>query len=439
MRRRLSHAVAGAALLLLLGATACDRERDVMRIGILADCTGLIGQTREMTLAAAALPLLERGGELAEGGLVNGVVGARVGDRDLELVPECTELTYAHLMIAASRRLIEEQRVDVVVGPIGGPEGVVLRNLAERYPDITFLSGASIAQEVTLSHPQPNLFRFTPDGPQSVAGLGSYAYRDLGWRTAVVVAEGYNEGWELAAGFVAEFCALGGNIVERDFATFFAPDPTAAAKRHAAAEGVALFATFFPVVPYLTAYAKVAHPLERRLVLGGGSFFDEANLAPKGVDITGVILGGYVPLDPGVPSMTAYRDSFEAAFPSLPAGIAAGPAVLPYYTAVEALAAALEQTGGEIGIGQRALRDALTGLVLDAPQGAVRVDANRQATGHVYLERVTRVRDGKATLTAVRSLDGVEQGFGGIFTGTTRPPSAADPECERHPPPHWAR
>ena len=33
--------------------------------------------------------------------------------------------------------------------------------------------------------PAPNVFRFEPDGAQWVAGLGDYAYRTLGWRTAV--------------------------------------------------------------------------------------------------------------------------------------------------------------------------------------------------------------------------------------------------------------
>ena len=45
-----------------------------------------------------------------------------------------------------------------------------------------------------------------------------YAYRDLGWRSAVIVAEDWGDGWEAAAGFVTEFCALGGSVVERDWA-----------------------------------------------------------------------------------------------------------------------------------------------------------------------------------------------------------------------------
>ena len=236
MTRQLASSLAWLAIVAALAA-GCGEKREVVRVGVLVDCTGLIAPSHDMSLAGAALPLLERGGHLARGGLENGAAGAVVGNRELELIPACTELTYTHLMVAATRRLIEEQHVDVVVGPVGTPEGVVFRDLAAHYPNVTFMSGAALAQQETLRDPQPNLFRFTFDGPQSVAGLGAYAYDVLGWRHAVVVAEPYGEGWERVAGFVTEFCALGGKIVERDLTALLTPDPSAAASRHAAADG----------------------------------------------------------------------------------------------------------------------------------------------------------------------------------------------------------
>ena len=63
--------------------------------------------------------------------------------------------------------------------------------------------------------PRPNLFRVAPDFRQGLAGLGAYAYKTLGWRTAAVLGEDDYIGWTLAAGFVAEFCSLGGTVVKR--------------------------------------------------------------------------------------------------------------------------------------------------------------------------------------------------------------------------------
>ena len=42
--------------------------------------------------------------------------------------------------------------------------------------------------------PAANLFRFSPDYAQHEAGLGTYAYRELGWRRATVVADDANPG-----------------------------------------------------------------------------------------------------------------------------------------------------------------------------------------------------------------------------------------------------
>ena len=109
-------------------------------------------------------------------------------------------------------------------GPFGGPESGAFREIARRNPAVTFLSGVTTAQEVTLRGSPTNHFRFTPDGAQTTAGLGTYAYRDLGWRTAVVVGEPFTDGFETAAGFIAEFCALGGTIAARDWFSLVLPD-----------------------------------------------------------------------------------------------------------------------------------------------------------------------------------------------------------------------
>ncbi len=420
--------------LALVAASGCGGERESVRVGVLADCTGIFASTREATYASAALPLLERGGtRTAAGGAY-----ARVGGRRLELVPACTELTYLHLLILATRRLVEEDEVDVVVGPIGPQESVVFRKLAARYPDVTFVAADVGAQEATLKDPQRNLFRFTPDGPQTSAGLGSYAYNDLGWRRAVVVGDGYPNGWEVAAGFVSEFCALGGDVVERDWNALVRP--VRAARRHAReADGVLLAAPLAPPVPYLTAYAAAATPVARRLLLTGWTFLDPRNLAPSGVDLSGVVVGGFIPVGPGGLRLREFRSSFAAHFPEFPTTTAQDSLVVPEYTAVDAVASALEQTDGDLGDGQAELRAVLSTNLLDAPQGTLRLDGNRQVSGPVYLEQIETAPGSRVSTRPVRTVRGVEQTYGGIFTDRTPSPSVTEPACERATPPPWAR
>ncbi len=72
-------------------------------------------------------------------------------------------------------------------------------------------------RQTSSSDPAPNFFSFHSDGAGWTAGLGTYAYRTLGWRHAVLVADLEDDvfNWTQAAGFVAEFCSLGGTITKR--------------------------------------------------------------------------------------------------------------------------------------------------------------------------------------------------------------------------------
>jgi branched-chain amino acid transport system substrate-binding protein len=439
--RRSRLVIAGCALALaaaLVAAVAArGTARDPIRVGLLVDCSGLLGQTRELVLASAALPLVDRGGIRHDDG---SVTGAKVGGREIELVPACTEFTYFHLLIFATRRLIEDDSVEVVLGPAGVGESVVLRELAAHYPGVTFLEGPPLPQEATLRDSRPNLFRFSPDGAQTTAGLGTYAYRDLGWRSAVVVGEGFfGDGWELAAGFVAEFCALGGEVVARDWLSLYLPDPSRAARRHAAeADGLVVLVDSSPAT-YLGAYGRAVGPLRRRLLLGGSAFLDPRNLSLPGVDLRGVVRAGNIPLDQDVTTMRTFRARFERIFPELPSGPAKDVFVVPSYTAMSAVVSAVDQTGGELGDGQRAFRASLSSLELAAPQGKVRLDRNRQAIAPIYLERIGSLPGGGAAVEAVRTVRDVDQGFGGIFTAHTPRPSATEPACESRRPPAWAK
>jgi branched-chain amino acid transport system substrate-binding protein len=432
--RRRGAAVALVLALVLVAASGCSSEREPVRVGVLADCTGVLSALRDVTLASASLPLLERGGARTP----SGGAQARVAGRRVELVPACTEWTYLHLLIFATRRLVEEDGVDVVVGPVGASESVVFRRLAARYPDVTFIAAQPGAQETTLKNPRRNLFRFASAGPQISAGLGSYAYHELGWRRAVVVGDGYDPGsWGLAAGFVSEFCALGGDVVERDWGAVYKPTPAAA--RHAGeADGVLLAAPLLSPQPYLTAYAAAGGPLARRLLVAGSTFLDPGNLDPARVDLTGVVAGGFIPIGTGGPKLRAFRASFADHFPQFPKTTAQDSLRIPEYTAVEALASALAQTHGDLGEGEADLRAALSDGVLEAPQGSLRLDGDRQVVGPAYLERIVKEPAGGVTTRSVRTVAGVEQTFGGIFTSTSPSPSWTEPVCKRASPPRWA-
>ena len=118
--------------------------------------------------------------------------------------------------IEETRRLVEQEGADILVGPLSGDEGIAVANYAKEHPDKTFINGIAGAQDSTLKVQAPNFFRYHPDGAQWSAGLGDYAYNDLGWKKAAIIGDDYSFPYTSLAGFVAEYCAIGGNITEAD-------------------------------------------------------------------------------------------------------------------------------------------------------------------------------------------------------------------------------
>jgi hypothetical protein len=106
---------------------------------------------------------------------------------------------------------------------------------------------------------------------------------------------------------------------------------------------------------------------------------------------------------------------------------------------MEAVLVALEEVGGDLSEGGRRFRAALARVELAAPNGPVRLDANRQAVAASYLRRVEAGVGGKLAGRPFRTIADVDQSFGGLFTASSPPAGRGRPPCRRSEPPPWAR
>ena len=77
--------------------------------------------------------------------------------------------------------------------------------------------GTAGSQDPTLQIAPKNVFRYHGDGAQWNAGIGEIVYKKLGWRKAAIIMDDYSFGWTSAAGIIADFCAIGGQITKRVF------------------------------------------------------------------------------------------------------------------------------------------------------------------------------------------------------------------------------
>jgi branched-chain amino acid transport system substrate-binding protein len=419
------------AFVLVAFAVGCGGGARPIRIGVISDCEGPFASRYDGIIGAAELPLIERGAKL-RGGASAGVEGVSIAGKPVELLPGCERWGDRWTLLAELRRLVEREGANVVIGPPFTGDGIAVREYAKRQPGVTFLL-TSPEQSATLRQTAPNVFRFSVDAAQMSAGLGSYAYRTLRWRRVITVGEDDPSGWPIVAGFVAEFCSLGGSVVQRIWA---GTDPAALSRiarkiapRHA--DGVYFAANDVqPSRPFVTALSTGRPDLARSLV-GGASMLYE-NLDPR---MLGVVAVSPTPLAPN-PTWARFTSELATRFPHADA--------LPYlvfeeYDAMKAALSALDSVGGDVSHGERRLMATLSRLDLEGSVGQIRLDSRRQAVGPVFLGTVARDSRGTFVVRQLRVVSGVEQSFGGYFGPTTPAPSRTQPVCRRKQVPAWAR
>ena len=262
------------------------------------------------------------------------------------------------------------------------------------------------------------------------AGLGAYAYQRLGWRNAVTISN-YQSA---PAGFIAEFCSLGGNIVKRltpsgDLGKLVSQIP-----RHGV-DGVFLPTSLifgYDTESFVAAWSRL-HPEMSHWLVGGDGIFTAGAKDPR---LLGVVFSNPTPWAPTA-SWTAYTAELGRAFPAL----AKNPQdPLDPYDAVEGTLEALEQVRGDLSNGEERLRDALARLRFVSPEGPRRLDRYHQAIVSSYLGRMVREPSGKLGIRQIRVVREVDQTFGGHL-GPTTPVGfgPAQPPCVHGQPPPWAK
>ncbi len=313
--------------------------------------------------------------------------------------------------VKAARKLVEQDGVKILIGPLSGDEGIAVKDYAKTQPNVTFINGTSAAQDTTLRDPAPNFYRFTTDGAQWMAGLGEYAYKDKGYQTVVTVAEDYSFPYTQVFGFMADFCKAGGHVPKKfwvpignkDFSSVIAAIPDKVDAIYVALGGA-------DGVNFLTQYQQAGGTAP---LIGGSITVDQTVLGTQGKQrdyVIGTPAAGPIADNAEGPAWKKFVDEYKAAykdgFPS-PSLFAQG-----YYIETKAMLAALDKVGGDVSGDQAKFREALANLELDTPTGKVKLDKNRQAIADNYLTEVAKADDGHLYNKVVRVMPAVNQTLG---------------------------
>ncbi|HEY8465616.1 MAG TPA: ABC transporter substrate-binding protein [Solirubrobacterales bacterium] len=441
--RRLSLILLVPALALLIAACGGDDDGDSgdegggdssepIRIGFLSTCEGAFGAFYEATAGGFNVPLIERGAEPVSDTPSDGVEGAEIAGRPVEVVGYgCSDET-PEVAVNEARRLVEQEGADILIGPLSGDEGIAIANYAKEQPDKTFVNGAAGAQDATLKVQAPNFFRFHTDGAQWSAGVGEYAVKELGWKRAAVIGDDYSFAQTSAGGFIADFCANGGQVVKRiwpslgetDYSSFIAQIPDNIDGIYTAVGGEGL-------ISFINQYIEQKGPIEPDEMIGNLFVDDPIVLKEIGEEVIGVTVSGNTAADATGPDVEEYLDRLSV-YPEV-AEAGASVFVYHYYGAMEAVAKAIEQLDGDIS-DVEAFHEALANMELtgpEAPYGDVRLDENRQAISDNYVKQVVPGEgNNPPTVKTIARVPQVDQQFGGAFTPDTPSPDRKNPECK---------
>jgi branched-chain amino acid transport system substrate-binding protein len=411
--------LAASALSTVLAAGAAQAQaQEKLKIGVLATLEGAL-----TTLGEDALRGLEVAMRQA---------GRKAGGREIEIVMVATNAS-PDSAIRGIRKLVEQDRVPLVIGPVSGSEGIAIRDYSKTQPGVTVINGTSAAMETTYVTPSENFFRFNTQGAQWMVGVGDHIYNVKKYRKIAALAEDYSFPYTQLFGLTLEFCQLGGQITERHWVPLGTKDfASIIAKLPEDVDAIYLGLGGGDAVNFLNQYTQAGGKAK---MIGGSIMVDQTVLSSKGAAkraLVGTPTGGPQADAWDNPKWQDWVKAYQAAFPADKRFQSPSLTGTNYYNATNALFAALNTVNGDLSDGHKKLRAALSAMVIDAPNGRIRLDDKRQAIGPNFVTEVVEAPNGELTNKMVKVIPEVRQtlGFDEAAFAKLGLPSRTNPECK---------
>ncbi len=370
--------------------------------------------------------------------------GGKVAGREIETIVGSTDAS-PDSAIRAAKKLVEQDKVDMLISPLSGAEGIAIRDYSKTQPQITVMNAASGALETTYGDPSagvkpsPTLYRTNLDGAQWQAGLGDYAYNVKHYKKIATIGEDYAFVYTQVMGLVVEYCKAGGQITKRlwvplgtkDFASYI---PQLLSED---VDAIYLGLGGADAVNFLNQYQQAGGNAH---LIGGSIMVDQTVLSSKGKAkealIGTIAASGMADNDPN-PKWQAFVKAYQQhpktgyfknafASPSLLA--------IHYYNSADSMFKTLDEVKGDLSDNNKKFREALNKIVLDAPNGKITLDENRQAIGTNFVTEVVKADNGDLISKVVKVIPNVQErlGFSKATFDKFVPPGRDNPPCKKN-------
>ena len=395
-KRIFMRTLVGAAVVAAFAAPASAQQ--VVKIGLLATLEGPFAAGGADGMRGADMAVRERNGMVA--------------GRKIEVIKESSDAK-PDVAVAKTRKLVEQDKVDIMVGPLSGSEGIAVKDYSKTQPNITFINGSSGAQATTLVNPSTNFFRFNTEGAQWMVGLGKAAL-DKGYKRMMVIAEDYAFPYSQVQGFMVEYCRLGGKVPVKAWVPLGGKDyASVIARIPKDVDALVVVLGGADAVNFLNQYEQAGGD---KPIVGGSITVSQDILNYKGKrrdSLVGTMAGAPVADAFDGADWKKFVADYQKAYP-VSAGGYPSPSLFAfvYYVNMKAALDGLAAVNGDLSDGQKKYREALSKMVLKTPTGEVRLDSNRQAIGTSFVTEVAKDAQGELYNKVLRKVDNVDQMLG---------------------------
>ena len=388
MRRDLFRLMACAMALALLAAGGpADAQQGPIKIGLIVPLTGVFSPNGRDMVNGFTLAL--------------GQVGNKAAGRDIQVITEDDQGTPPQTLTKA-RKLVELDKVDLLVGPLAASSGYVLRDYVDEQK-IPALYPVVSSDDLTQRKGTPWIVRTGWSSSQPNHPFGEYAARVLKYKRMATIAYDFAFGWETVEGFQDTFEQNGGRVVLHLWPPIGAPDYSPYLSR-IPRDVDAVYATFSggDALRFLQQYQGFG--LGGRIpLIGNGTLTDEHILFEERDLAKGIVTALHYSAALNTSANRDFVRAYVKAYNRVPSYYSEAT-----YTGATFMLKGLETIRGNVADRQAFVAAMRQVALPDAPRGPVRLDKWGNPVQNEYIRRVDIV-NGQPQNTVVFTYPNVSQ------------------------------
>ena len=359
-----------------------------IRVGLLAPLTGVM-----------AAP----GSDMVNGwNLYWKLHGSRVAGREVVTFVE-DDGGDPNTALTKARQLVEQQQVDMIVGPLFAHVGLALADYLQTSGTPGFYPIVA-ADDLTQRHRVDNVIRVAGwSSSQPQHPFGEWAY-DQGYRRVLTICTDTAHGHESCGGFLRTFTARGGQLVRQlwnplntaDFSSYLTQVPDSGADVVLIQQGGA------DAIRFVKQWSEFGYK-GRFALLSSQVGLDQSVLRAMGPEAEGLISAGHWSEGRQEATTQEFVQAYLREHNQLPSYFVAA-----LYSAAQWIAAATERVNGNAR-DRQAFLDAVRTTEVDSPMGRLKLDPYGNPTLNIYIRRVERDPAGRLWNVPISTYENVSQ------------------------------